>query len=70
MNISKLKLHVIGLFIEPHECVAWSPFGLPLDFNTPSQFTNPSEGIRILGVPLDTLIFTSSFIKNIMIKDV
>jgi hypothetical protein len=33
------KLHVIGLSIQPHKCVAWSPSGLLLDFNTPSQFT-------------------------------
>jgi hypothetical protein len=58
------KLHAIGFSIQPHKCVAWSPSSLPLDFNTPSQFTTPSKGIRILGVPLGTLIFTPSFIKN------
>ncbi len=30
------KLCVIGLIIQPHNCVAWSPFGLLFDFNTPS----------------------------------
>jgi hypothetical protein len=29
-----------------------------------------SKGIRVLGVPLNTLPFTSSFIKNAMVKDV
>jgi hypothetical protein len=32
----QIKLHVIGLFIQLHKCVAWSPFGLVFDFNTPS----------------------------------
>jgi hypothetical protein len=36
----------------------------------PSQFTSPSKGIKILGVPLGTLIFTSSFIKDAMLEDV
>jgi hypothetical protein len=30
------KLCVIGLFIQLQKCVAWSPFDLQLDFNTPS----------------------------------
>jgi hypothetical protein len=37
---------------------------LPLNFNTPSQFTTPSEGIGVLGILLGTVIFTSSFIKE------
>jgi hypothetical protein len=58
------KLHEIDLSIQPQKCVAWSPFGLPLDFNTPSQFTTSSEGIRILGVLLGIVTFTSSFTKK------
>jgi hypothetical protein len=30
------ELHVIGLSIQPHKCVTWSPFGMLFDFNTPS----------------------------------
>jgi hypothetical protein len=30
------EFHVISLSIQPHKCVAWSPFGLSLNFNTPS----------------------------------
>jgi hypothetical protein len=37
----QIELRVIGLSIQPHKCVAWSPFSLPQDFNTPSQFTTP-----------------------------
>jgi hypothetical protein len=33
----KTKLCVIGIFIQPQKS------GLPLDFNTPSQFTTPSK---------------------------
>jgi len=66
----KTKLHVIGLSIQPHKCVTWSPYGLLLDFNTPSQFTTPLEGIIILGVPLDTSSFTSSFIKDALLNNV
>jgi hypothetical protein len=32
----QIKLHVIGFSIQPQKCITWSPFGLPLDFNTPS----------------------------------
>ncbi len=63
------KLHVMGLSIQPQKCVAWSLSSLPPDFNTPSWFTTPFEGIRVLGVPLGTFIFTSSFIKNVLQKD-
>jgi hypothetical protein len=30
----------------------------------------PSKGIKVLGIPLNTLPFTSSFIKNAMVEDV
>ncbi len=62
------KLHVIGLSIQPHKCIAWPPFGLPWNFNAPSQFTTQFEGIKILGVPFGTLTFTSSFIKETLKK--
>jgi len=55
---------VIGLSIQPQKCVTWSPFGLPLDFNTPSQ------RINVLEVPLGTLTFTSSFIRDALLEDV
>jgi len=64
------KLCVINLSIQLKKCVAWSPSSLPLDFNTPSQFTTPSKGIRILGFPLSTLTFTSSLIKDALQEDV
>ncbi len=66
----RTKLHVIGLSIQLQKCVTWSPSTLLPNFNTPSQFTTSSKGIRVLGVPLGTLIFTSSFIKNALLKDV
>ncbi len=61
---------MISLSIQLHKCVTWSPSGLPPDFNTPSQFTTPSKGIRVLGVLLNTIIFTSSFIKKTLQRDV
>jgi hypothetical protein len=64
------ELHVIGLYIEPRKCVAWSPSCLPPNFNTPSQMITPLGGIKILGVPVSTPSFTSSFIKNVMFEDV
>jgi hypothetical protein len=30
------KLRAIGLSIQLHKCITWSPVGLSLDFNTPS----------------------------------
>jgi hypothetical protein len=62
------KLYVMGLFIQPHKCVTWSPSNLLFYFNTPSQFTTPSEGIRVLEVPLGTPSFTSSVIKYALLK--
>ncbi len=64
------KLYVIGLSIQPQKCVAWSPFSLPLNFNTPSQFTIPLKGIKIFKVPLGTSSLTSSFIKDTLLKDI
>jgi hypothetical protein len=66
----QIEFCAISLSIQPQKCVAWSPFGLPLHFNIPSQFTTPSKGIKILGVPLGIINFTSSFIKKALQKDV
>jgi hypothetical protein len=35
----QIKLRAISLSIQPQKRVTWSPFCLPRDFNTPSQFT-------------------------------
>jgi hypothetical protein len=56
--------------IQLHHYVTWLASGLPLDFNTPSQFTIPSKGIRVLGIPLGISSFTSSFVKNTLLEDV
>jgi hypothetical protein len=45
-------------------------YGLLPNFNTPSQFTTPSKGIKVLKVPLGTSSFTSSFIKDALLEDV
>jgi hypothetical protein len=66
----QIELHVISLFIQPYKCVAWSPSDMSLDFKTPPQFNTPLEGIKVLGVPLGTSSFTSSFIINVLLKDV
>jgi hypothetical protein len=63
------ELRAIGLSIQLKICVTWSPFGLQPNFNTPSQFTAPSKGIKVLRVPLSTLTFTSSFIKNALLEN-
>jgi hypothetical protein len=64
------EFHVIGFFIQLQKCVTWSPSYLPPNFNTPSQFTTRPKGFKVLGVPLGTLTFTSSFIKDALLKDV
>jgi hypothetical protein len=66
----QIELRAISLSIQPQKCVAWSSSGLPPNFNTQSQFTTPFEGIKILGVPLGTITFTSSFIKEALQQDV
>jgi len=45
-----IELHVIGLSIQPKKRIAWSPFSLSPNFNTPSQFTTPFKGIKFLGL--------------------
>jgi len=34
----QIKLRKINIFIQPQKCVTWSPFGLLLNFDTPSMF--------------------------------
>jgi hypothetical protein len=58
------KFRAIFLNIQLQKFVAWSPFGLPPNFNT------PSKGIKISGVLLGNSTFTSSFIKDVLLKDV
>ncbi len=64
------ELHKINIFIQLQKCVAWSFFGLSFNFDTPSMFNIPLEGIRVLGVPLGISSFTSSFIKDVLLEDV
>jgi hypothetical protein len=58
------ELRGIGLSMQPYKCVAWSPCSLSPNFDT------PSKGIKVLGVPLGITSFTSSFIKNVLLKNV
>ncbi len=68
MNIT--EFYVISIFIQLYNRVAWSPSGLSLNFDTPIQFNTTLEGINVLGVPLGTSSFTSSFINDALRKDV
>ncbi len=61
---------MIGLFIQLWKCVTWSPLVLLPNFDTPSQFSTPLEGIKVLGVPLGTSSFKSSFIKDTLLEDI
>jgi hypothetical protein len=63
------EFYVIGFSMQPHKCDV-GHLSVSFDLNTPSQFTTPLEGIRILGVPLGITSFTSTFIKNVMLEDV
>jgi hypothetical protein len=47
-----------------------APFGLPPNFNTPSQIITPFERIRVLEVLLGTITFTSFFMKFFLQEDV
>jgi hypothetical protein len=44
--------------------------GHPSAYHYPSQFITPSKGIKVLGVLLNTITFTSSFIEKALQKDV
>jgi hypothetical protein len=43
---------------------------MPPSFNIPYGFYTPSKGIKIFGVPFDTSSFTSSLLKDFLLKDV
>jgi hypothetical protein len=45
-------------------------FWLDTELQHPIPVTTPSKGFRVLGVPFGTLIYTSSFIKDAMLKNV
>jgi hypothetical protein len=57
---------VINISIYPQKFVAWSFFGLL----PPSHFNTPLEGIKVLGVPFNTLSFKSSFTEDTLLKDI
>jgi len=57
-------------FYPTSKSVTWSPSGLLFNFDTPSLFNTPSIGIRVLGVPLGTSSFTSTFVKKNLLEDV
>jgi hypothetical protein len=40
------------------------------NFDNPTMFNIPSEGIKVLGVPLGTSSFTSFFMKDVLLEDV
>ncbi len=65
----KTKLCVIGFSIQLQKCGAQSPSSMPPNFNTPSQFTTPFEWIKVVGVSLGIVTFTSSFIKKVLQED-
>ncbi len=64
------QLYKIGLIIKPKNCATWSPFGMLLNFDTPSLFNIPSKGIKVFGVPLGASSFISFFIKDVLLEDV
>ncbi len=44
---------------------------IPSNVSTPHfSLPPPLKGIRVLGVPLSTSLFTSSFIKDVMLEDI
>jgi hypothetical protein len=60
------ELNLIGLAVQLCKCVTWSPLKLPSWFLPTSWFCTPLEGIKVLGVPLGSFSFTSSFYSNVL----
>jgi hypothetical protein len=58
------QLDLIGLAIQPHKCATRFPLRLPSGFSPTSRFCTPIEGIKVLGVPLGSFSFTSSFFQD------
>lgn len=58
------ELALLGLRVQPQKCLGWSPSGLPSDFVLPPGFVCPSDGIRVLGSPVGTESFCSTFISD------
>jgi len=64
------ELDLVSLAIQPYKCVVWFPSRLPLRFLPPSSFYTPIKGIRVLGVLLGSISFTSYFLRDVLDYDV
>jgi len=60
----------VGLSIQLCKCSAWAPSSLPHGFILPTKFYCPLSNIKILGVPFGSISFTSSFLQEVLGKDV
>jgi hypothetical protein len=61
---------LVGIVIKFGKCVTWSSLGLALKFLPPLGFYSLIGGIRVLGVPLRSLSFTSFFLQEALDNDV
>jgi hypothetical protein len=56
--------------VQPCKCATWSSTSLPIRFSLPLSFYTPVGGIRVFGVPLESLSFIYFFPHEVLNDDV
>jgi hypothetical protein len=46
------------------KCSTWLPSRSPFNFSPPTNFCYYLDGIRVLGIPIRSIFFASSFLQN------
>jgi hypothetical protein len=55
-------LAFVGLFVQPHKCLAWASSSLPPSLFPLPNYVAPLDGIKILGIPFDSIFVVFSFL--------
>jgi hypothetical protein len=63
----QIELNKISLSTQFLKCATWSPYGVLFNFDTPSIFNTPWEGIKVLGGSIRYLILHIIFHKKCFI---
>lgn len=64
------QLALKGLVVQPCKCITWSPSNLFTNFSPPHGFCCLPNGIWVLGVFCGFVLFSSSFLQDILDEDV
>jgi 2-hydroxy-3-keto-5-methylthiopentenyl-1-phosphate phosphatase len=64
------QLAIIRLVVQPCKCLVWLPSSLHPNFSPLIHFCCPLNDIKVLGVPFGMASFISSFLQNVLNKNV